>query len=134
MEDSVFTKIIKGEIPCYKVYEDAQTIAFLDIEPIQPGHVLVVPKAQVEFVWDLNDQDYTALQKTVKKVAYHLREKSEQPYVGELIVGTDVPHAHIHLVPFTVPSDMKRIFNEDFEPDHTSLATMAEKLRMEDEL
>ncbi len=67
MEDSIFTKIIKGEIPCHKVYEDAQTLAFLDIHPVQPGHMLVIPKQQIEFVWDLPDEIYQALMMTTKK-------------------------------------------------------------------
>src|SRR5690606_32793311 len=67
MNDSIFTKIIKGEIPCHKVYEDDQTLAFLDIHPAQPGHTLVIPKRQEEFVWDLNAEEYEALMSTVKK-------------------------------------------------------------------
>ena len=135
MEDSIFTKIIKGEIPCHKVYEDEHTFAFLDIFPAQPGHTLVVPKKQVEFVWDLAASDYQALRDTVQKVARNLREKSGKTYVGELIVGVDVPHAHIHLVPFNTPDELDKAFHKDSgEPDHSALAATAEKLRMEDVL
>ena len=74
MHDSIFTKIIKGEIPSHKVYEDADTYAFLDIHPIQPGHVLVIPKRQAEYVWDLSDEEYQALMETAKKVARKIRE------------------------------------------------------------
>lgn len=135
MEDSIFTKIIKGEIPCHKVYEDEKTIAFLDIFPAQPGHTLVVPKKQVEFVWDLEADDYAALQKTVQKVALRLRQEAGKAYVGELVVGVDVPHAHVHLVPFNTPDELDKAFHKDAgEPDHAALAAMAEKLRMEDEV
>src|SRR5689334_21086022 len=101
MQDSIFTKIINGEIPCHKVYEDDKTLAFLDIHPVQPGHTLVIPKRQVEFVWDLDDEMYAAVMATTKKVARRLREVMSVPYVGEQVVGVDVPHAHVHLIPFT---------------------------------
>lgn len=104
MTDSVFTKIINRSIPCYKIYEDDLTIAFLDIHPKQPGHTLVVPKIQIESVWDLPDEHYSALMNTVKKVASHIRKTTGKQYVGSKIVGTDVPHAHIHLFPFN-PGD-----------------------------
>ena len=74
MEDSVFTKIIKGEIPAHRVYEDEKTIAIMDISPIQPGHVLVIPKTQVEDFYNLSNEDYTALFKTVKKVSTKLKQ------------------------------------------------------------
>lgn len=127
-EPSIFTKIINGEIPCHKVYEDERTLAFLDIDPIQPGHVLVVPKTQVEFVWDLEDVDYQAVMSTSKKVALRLKGVMGRPYVGELVVGTDVPHAHVHLIPFTVPAEMKRLAPSGNEPDHAALAEIAVKL------
>ncbi len=105
MEPTLFTKIIRGEIACHKIYEDDRTFAFLDIVPVQPGHLLVVPKAEVEFVWDLSDEDYQALNEAVKKIALHMREVLGVQYVGEKIIGTDVPHAHVHLIPFNHSSD-----------------------------
>ncbi len=105
MPDTIFTKIINGEIPCQKIYEDEHTFAFLDIHPRRPGHTLVIPKKPIEFVWDLSQEDYLALTATVQKVALRIREVMSVPYVGELIVGTDVPHAHIHLVPFSNSSE-----------------------------
>lgn len=128
MQDSIFTKIIKGEIPCHKVYEDELTLAFMDIHPVQPGHTLVIPKKQIEFVWDLPDEDYQAVMATVKKVALRLREVLPQHYVSERIVGTDVPHAHVQLVPFTVTADLRKPQDMESEPDHTALAEMAKKL------
>jgi histidine triad (HIT) family protein len=79
MSDSIFTKIIKGEIPCYKVYEDETTFAFLDIHPVQPGHVLVVPKAQIEFLWDLDDETYKNLMLIARKLARRLKEVTAKP-------------------------------------------------------
>lgn len=128
MEESIFTKIVRGEIPCHKIYEDEHTLAFLDIHPLQPGHTLIIPKRQVQFVWDLNPALYQALMTTTQKVALRLREIMPQPLVGEHIVGTDVPHAHVHLVPFTESSDLKRAQDLDSEPDHAALAELAKKL------
>ncbi len=100
MTDSIFTKIIKGEIPCHKIYEDDKTFAFLDIEPIQPGHVLVISKKQLH-IWDLPDEDYEALMKTVKKVADRITKVLTPNRVGLQIVGVHVPdHAHVHVFPF----------------------------------
>jgi histidine triad (HIT) family protein len=128
MTDSIFTKIIRGEIPCYKIYEDSQTFAFLDIHPKTPGHTLVVPKKQIEFVWDLADEDYQALMATVKKVAQHIRTVMGSPYVGELIAGDDVPHAHIHVYPFTTAEQSQFIPDPNAEPDHKVLAALAKRL------
>ncbi len=130
MEDSIFTKIIKGEIPCYKVYEDDKTLAFLDINPVAEGHTLVVPKAQVEFVWDLKDEDYQAMMATVKKVGLRLREVVGKKYVGEVVVGIDVPHAHVHVVAFDRSSEIRRTLDGPGDPaDQATLAAVAKKLR-----
>lgn len=131
MADTIFTKIIKGEIPSYKVYEDDKTLAFLDIHPLMPGHVLVVPKTEVEFVWDLPDEYYQALMSTVKKVAVRMRESLPQQYIHERIVGIDVPHAHVQLIPFDTTDELSKQQDMDSEPDHAELAQMAEKLRLE---
>ena len=130
MQDSLFTKIIKGEIPCHKVYEDDATLAFLDIHPIVDGHTLVIPKKQVEFVWDLDDEDYQALMTSVKKVARHMREVLNVPYVGVQVVGVDVPHAHVHLVPFTSVAEYRGHSDMNGEPDHAKLAEIATKLAL----
>lgn len=127
-EESIFTKIVKGEIPCHKVYEDEQTFAFLDIHPIQPGHTLVIPKKQVEFVWDLDEATYQAVMSTAKKVAKHIRKTLNVPYVGEMVIGIDVPHAHVQLIPFSTPSEYHARQDMQAEPDHTALAAMAKKL------
>ena len=133
MQDSLFTKIIKGEVPCYKVYEDAHTFAFLDIHPKSTGHTLVVPKTQVEFVWDLPDEDYRALMATVKVVAARLKEVLNPNYVGMAVEGLEVPHAHVHVFPFADEADYNRRADVHHEPDHAALAAMAERLRVEEQ-
>lgn len=130
MTDSIFTKIIRGEIPSHKIYEDERTFAFLDIHPIQPGHTLIVPKQQIEFVWDLEPADYQALLATAQKLARHMREVLAVPFVGSQIIGVDVPHAHIHLIPFSVAKEFHNQPDMDAEPDHTALAAIAQKLAL----
>lgn len=127
-EPSIFTKIINGDIPSHKVYEDDRTVAFLDIYSTIDGHTLVISKKQVEFVWDLEGEDYDAVMRTARKVARRLREVLGVKYVGEKIIGIDVPHAHIHLIPFDDPEDMRRAGHETREPDHDRLAALAERL------
>ncbi|MBO7560550.1 HIT domain-containing protein [Candidatus Saccharibacteria bacterium] len=95
---SVFAKIVAGEIPCYKIYEDDKTLAFLDIHPESKGHVLVIPKLEVDKIYELPDEDYKALMDTVKKLSQHL-EKQLGARILWKVVGTDVPHAHVHLMP-----------------------------------
>ncbi|MCR5699989.1 MAG: HIT domain-containing protein [Candidatus Saccharibacteria bacterium] len=96
---SIFTQIIKGEIPCYKIYEDDKTFAFLDIHPETLGHTLVIPKLEVDKIYDLPDEDYQALMATVKKLSQHLEKQLGQRTLWK-VIGTDVPHAHVHLTPF----------------------------------
>lgn len=95
---SIFTQIIKGEIPCYKIYEDDKSFAFLDIHPESKGHVLVIPKTEVDKIYDLPDEDYQALMATVKKLSKHLESRLGARILWK-VVGTDVPHAHVHLMP-----------------------------------
>ena len=134
MADSIFTKIIKGEIPAHKVYEDKQTLAFMDIHPIQPGMVLVVPKNQVGHFFELPDEDYIALMATVKKVAARLKEAFPQKQrIGVIIEGFDLPeHTHVKVFPADSGNDLRQVPDMNAEPDNTALAAMAEKLRFED--
>lgn len=94
---SIFSKIIAGEIPCYKIYEDEKTLAFLDIHPETPGHTLVIPKVEVDKLYDLEMEDYLAVMKTVKMLASRM-EKVLGKRTLMKVIGTDVPHAHVHLV------------------------------------
>jgi histidine triad (HIT) family protein len=128
MQESIFTKIINGEIPSHKIYEDEFTFAFLDIHPKTSGHCLVIPKKQVQFVWDLADEDYAALMSTVKKVALRVREVIKPRLVGEQIIGDEVPHAHVHIFPFNNIEEFRRIPDMDAQPNHEALSDMAKKL------
>lgn len=129
---SIFSAIISGDIPSHKIYEDERTFVFLDIHPVAEGHTLVIPKTEVEFVWDLDPQDHAALMATVQKVGRRLREVTGKPYVGTLVVGTDVPHAHVHVVPFNETHELKRTLdNATLPTDHDALAALAERLRFE---
>ena len=118
MEDSIFTRIINGEVPCHKVYEDDHVLAFLDIHPITPGHLLVIPKKEVEFLWDLDDDIYQHLMIVVKKLGVHVRNTLRVPYVGVQVIGVDVAHAHVHLVPFTDVSECHNVPDMSAEPNH----------------
>jgi histidine triad (HIT) family protein len=129
--ESIFSKIISGEIPSYKVYEDNRTLAFLDIYAVVPGHTQVIPKTQVEFAWDLEDEDYHALMATVKKVARRLRDVTGSTFIAEKVIGVDVPHAHVHLIPFDDVADVHRANQESGEPDHQALNALAQKLYFE---
>lgn len=129
MEPSIFTKIINGQLPSHKIYEDDKTFAFLDIHPLTPGHTLVVPKEQIEFVWDVPDELYIALMLTTKRIAQKQREVFKS-YVHERIVGLDVPHAHVQLIPFTTDSQLRQQQDMHAEPDHQQLAAIADQLRL----
>lgn len=128
MQESIFTKIIKGEIPSHKIYEDNTTFAFLDIHPKQPGHILVVSKRQVEFLWDLKDDEYQAVMDTVKKVALRIREVMGSKYVGEQVIGEEVPHVHVHVFPFNTIEEFRATADPNKEPNHQELAEIAAKL------
>jgi histidine triad (HIT) family protein len=128
MNDSIFTKIVNGEIPCHKIYEDELTLAFLDIHPLRPGHTLVIPKQQIEFVWDLPDELYQAVMMTTKNVALRLRDVLPEKYIHERIVGIDVPHAHVQLIPFNHSIELTKQQDMTSEPDHQALSVMASKL------
>jgi histidine triad (HIT) family protein len=99
MEPSIFTRIINREIPAFIVYEDESVIAFLDVTPVAPGHTLVVPKQQVENLWDLDDETYQHVMAVAKRFANHMTEKLGPQKVGEMVEGFGVPHAHVHLIP-----------------------------------
>lgn len=128
MTDTIFTRIIKGEIPCHKVYEDGATFAFLDIHPVQPGHVLVIPKKPVEFLWDLDDPTYEAVMATTKKVAQRIKEVLKSKYVGLQVIGESVPHAHVQIIPFSTGEEFYNRPDITAEPDHEALDKIASQL------
>lgn len=114
---SIFSRIIAGEIPCYKIAEDEKHFAFLDINPVAPGHVLVVPKHEVSYLFDLSDDEYLALELFAKRVAEGLREAVPCKRVGVAVIGLEVPHAHIHLIPITTEQDMNFGHKQTLEPE-----------------
>ncbi|HXH26659.1 MAG TPA: HIT family protein [Candidatus Acidoferrum sp.] len=129
MQPSIFTKIINGQIPCHKVYEDDKTFAFLDIHPARPGHTLIVPKLQVDRLEMLPDEDYVALMAAVKKAMQRVAEVFGSEYRACLkLEGFDVPHAHVHVIPCRDAGDFWTRQNMDAPPDHEALSAMAEKL------
>ena len=106
---SIFTKIINREIPAHIVAEDDENLAFLDINPLTKGHTLVIPKIEEDYLFDLSDERYTSLNLFAKKVAVVLESILECKRVGVLVIGTEVPHAHIHLIPFTEESAFTQV-------------------------
>lgn len=103
---SIFSRIIAGEIPSYKVAEDDKHYAFLDINPVAPGHTLVVPKREVSYIFDLTDEELAQLNIFAKKVAKALEKAVPCKRIGITVIGLEVPHAHIHLIPINRESDM----------------------------
>ncbi|HRR57876.1 MAG TPA: HIT family protein [Paludibacteraceae bacterium] len=103
---TIFTRIINGEIPCYKVAEDANYFAFLDINPLAKGHTLVVPKVEEDYIFNLDDTTYAGLMLFAKKVAKALKQAVPCKRIGVAVMGMEVPHAHVHLIPINKESDM----------------------------
>lgn len=103
---SIFTKIVNGEIPCYKIAEDEHHLAFLDAMPIAKGHTLVIPKKEVDLIFDLDEEEYKNLWAFAQKVAKQVKNAIPCVRVGVAVVGLEVPHAHIHLVPMNEIKDL----------------------------
>lgn len=103
---SIFSRIVAGEIPCYKVAEDEKYFAFLDINPVAKGHTLVIPKHEVDYIFDLDDEEYAGLMAFAKKVAAAMRKVMPCKRIGVAVLGMEVPHTHVHLVPLNKESDM----------------------------
>jgi len=125
---SIFTRIINGEIPSYKVAEDENYYAFLDIYPLAEGHTLVIPKKETDYIFDIEDEDYQGLFLFAKQVAAAMRKVIPCERIGIAVIGLEVPHAHIHLIP------LKTIYDIDFRKPKLQLspeefAAMAEKIR-----
>lgn len=124
---SIFSKIIAGDIPCHKVAENDSCFAFLDINPVAPGHTLVVPKHEVDYLFDLPDDDYRQLWDFAKRVQGALMQAVPCKRVGVAVLGMEVPHAHIHLVPLNKESDLN-FFKEKPELSSDELASIAKKI------
>ena len=102
----IFSRIVAGEIPCYKVAEDENYFAFLDISPVAKGHTLVIPKREVDYIFDLDDKTYVGLTRFYKRVAKAIEKAIPCKRVGVAVMGLEVPHTHIHLVPINKEADM----------------------------
>lgn len=104
---TIFSRIVAGEIPCYKIAEDDNYFAFLDISPLSKGHTLVIPKREVDYIFDLTDEEISGMQVFAKKVAIALKKAIPCVKVGQCVLGLEVPHAHIHLVPMQSEADLR---------------------------
>lgn len=124
---TIFTKIISGEIPSHKIYEDERFLAFLDIRPISPGHTLVIPKKEVEYFFDLDDELMKGIMLVARKVAHAIKKEVVCKRIGVMIAGIEVPHAHVHLVPIHEVTDLN--FAKAKPASSEDLDRMAQKIR-----
>ena len=125
---TIFSKIVAGEIPAYKVAETVEFLAFLDINPLAEGHVLVIPKKEVDYLFDLDDETYAGLQIFAKIVATGLRKAIPCKRIGVAVIGLEVPHAHIHLIPMNNVSDLN-FERPKLNPTKEQLEATAEKIK-----
>ena len=125
---SIFSKIISGEIPAHKVAETSDFLAFLDINPLVEGHVLVIPKKEVDYIFDMDDETYAGLMIFSKIVAEGVKKAIPCKKVGVSVIGLEVPHAHVHLIPMNAVSDMN-FSREKLNPSAEQLAVTAQKIR-----
>lgn len=124
---TVFSKIVAGEIPCYKVAEDENFLAFLDINPLVEGHTLVIPKKEVDYIFDLDSDTYSGLMAFARKVAKAIKSTIDCKRVGVAVLGMAVPHAHIHLVPLRKESDLN-FSNPKIELTNDEMNKIANKI------
>ena len=125
---TLFTKIVNGEIPCHKIAEDDTYFAFLDISPLAMGHTLVIPKAEVNYIFDLEDEVLAGLNLFAKRVAKAVEKSIECKRIGVAVIGLEVPHTHIHLVPLNAIGDLD-FSNPKLSPSQEELAEVADKIR-----
>lgn len=124
---TIFSRIVKGEIPSYKVAENDRYYAFLDINPLQWGHTLVIPKQETDYIFDLDDETLAGMQVFAKKVAKAIKAAIPCRKVGQAVLGLEVPHAHIHLVPLATEGDMD-FRNKISNPDPEKMKDIAAKI------
>lgn len=113
---TIFSKIVAGEIPCYRVAETDRFLAFLDINPVVRGHVLCIPKKEVDYIFDLDEDTFVGLHLFAKRVAKAIKATCPCVKVGEAVVGIDVPHVHIHLMPLNNPGDLNFSHHVEMTP------------------
>lgn len=124
---SIFSKIVAGEIPCYKIAEDDKHLAFLDINPLTKGHTLVIPKQETDYIFDLSDSALADLHVFAKKVAAGIKQAINCTRVGVCVMGLEVPHAHIHLIPFNSMSEMN-FSNPKLKLDQAEMQEIKDKI------
>ncbi len=124
---TLFTKIIAGEIPCHRLYEDGRYLAFLDIRPINPGHALVIPKKAIDYIFDLDDELLRGILPIAKKIAAAIKDSVPCKRIGIMVAGLEVPHAHVHLVPINSVKDLN--FANAKPADSKELQKLAEQIR-----
>ena len=124
---SLFTKIVEGEIPCHKICENDDYLAFLDIRPINPGHTLVIPKKETDYIFDVDDDLLGGMMIFAKRIAHAIEKEVDCQRVGIMVAGLEVPHAHIHLIPIFKIPDLN--FANAKPADNDELAKVAERIR-----
>ncbi len=127
---TIFSRIAAGEIPSYKIAEDDRHYAFLDINPVAPGHTLVIPKQETDYIFDLGDDDYASLQLFAKRVAEAMRRAMPCKRIGVAVMGLEVPHAHIHLIPINAECDMN-FFKEKLSLPADEMISIAARIANE---
>ena len=125
---SIFSKIVEGEIPCHKIAENDKFLAFLDIMPLVKGHTLVIPKKEVDYIFDIEDELLAEMMLFAKEVAGKIKNAIPCNRIGMSVIGLEVPHAHIHLMPINTMSDMN-FANEKLQLSQEELASIAEEIR-----
>ena len=124
---SIFTKIIRGELPCYKIDETDDCFAFLDINPNRKGHTLCVLKKEIDYIFDLNSEDYQKLMNFSRKIAIALKKSVNCKRIALSVVGLEVPHVHVHLIPLESMSDMN--FNRSIKLDDNDFKSLVKKIK-----
>ena len=125
---TIFTKIINGEIPCHKIAEDENFLAFLDIMPLAEGHTLVIPKKEIDYIFDIDDDLLAGLMLFAKKIAPALQQAVPCKRIGVSVIGLEVPHAHVHLIPLNTMNDIN-FTREKLKPSQEELKATAEKIK-----
>ena len=123
---SVFTKIIEGSLPCYKLFENDKIMSFLTIEPIQLGHALVIPKTEIDHWLDVDDETYLEVHRQAKVIGKAIQQATNSPRVAQAVVGLEVPHFHLHLIPMWTPDDLD--FRKAKPSTQEEMKTMQERI------